>query len=144
MTTPVKLYGASKISDYDMWQYARKRLTNMNIEFVNRWMDLRLAAKGGLGKPNAAQSERAWLIDFADVARCDYLLLLAPPENEHLRGGLVEAGYALGQAKPVFLIGEHPDFSTWRYHPMVRQFNTECDRLANIMNACNFVLGIGQ
>ena len=55
-----------------------------------------------------------WDDDFADIERCDVLVVYTE-EDDKLRGALVEVGYALALNKKVIVIGDYPDFGTWRH-----------------------------
>lgn len=66
----------------------------------------------------AENANQFWIEDAEDVRSADALVVFAFPD-QHLRGALVECGIAIASGVPVFAIGEHPDFSTWQYHPGV-------------------------
>lgn len=85
--------------------------------------------------PTAAEFGHFWTMDIQDVQRSDFTLLWAGPNNEDLpslKGGLVEAGAALGAGRCVLLVGYFPDHS-WRFHP-------RCVPLPNLEEARNFLL----
>lgn len=139
MTYRPKVYGASKIEEASFWRNCVDRFPE--IEWTARWPSVCLLATTGIDQmPSPAQAKRAWLIDFADVRRSDALFLLAPSSEKHLRGGLVEAGYALALSIPVYLIGEHDDFGSWRHYPLVSQFKGP----DAIYWAVQHLFGIGQ
>lgn len=57
--------------------------------------------------------------DVADVAAADALVLIAGPEK-YSGGKFVEAGVAIGQNKPVYVLGRRENMLLW--HPVVRDF----------------------
>jgi len=138
----IKIYGASKIEAHEFWRSIRHKF--VGVEWTARWPDLCLAATTGKDQmPNPRQAERAWFIDFQDVRNSDAVMVLAPTEDKHLRGALVEAGYGLALGKPVLLIGGHPDFGSWQHYPLVKRFSQRCEVLGNIRDAVDFLQGIG-
>lgn len=110
-----KLYTASKIHHAEKWQ--RLRSAWKEIEFTSRWIDMAHIEAGY--KPPPSLYRQCWLMDRADVLSSDYLLCYAE-EQDHLRGALVEAGMALASGIPIYTVGDHLDYGTWRYHPLVR------------------------
>lgn len=107
------VYTASKLRHAAMWR--ELRVTRPDVAFTARWPDI----EGQV--PDTPENAGAfWTHDVADVRRADAVLVYAEP-GEHLRGGLVEAGVALGLGKQVVVVGEHPDYGTWQYHPLVQR-----------------------
>lgn len=120
MTKP-RLYTASNLVHAVRWKHYRHRWGE-TIEFTSRWIDM-------VHEEEEATSHdfmRFWLTDKADVLRSDFLLLYGERE-EKLRGALVEAGMALGHGIPVLIIGDHPDYGTWKYHPLVTTLSSVTD-----------------
>ena len=73
-----------------------------------------------------AEREKIALEDFNDVAAADALVLLASPKR--VPGGkFVEVGIALGQGKPVFVLGHRENMLMW--HPNAQQFDSAEDFL---------------
>lgn len=114
-----KIYGASKTTFWRDW--LRLRAEVPEIEWTARWPEIIQQRDGRdcIDDPKAAV--QAWLDDFTDIQRADAVLLLCPEPEEHLRGALVEAGYALALNKPVYVCGKHADLGTWQHHPMVQR-----------------------
>ncbi|MFA9261732.1 MAG: hypothetical protein ACEQSB_00005, partial [Undibacterium sp.] len=69
--------------------------------------------------------------DHEDVSTADCVIVYAE-KGEHLRGALVEAGIALALKVPVMVIGDHPDYGTWQYHPGVIRYATIEDAFSSI------------
>jgi hypothetical protein len=57
-------------------------------------------------------------IDIADA------LVVYATGGQHLCGALVEVGIALGVGTPVYVVGDHPDYGTWCYHPAIARVKT--------------------
>lgn len=113
-----RLYVASKIENAGAIRGFREAWKE--IEFTCRWIDMDQEEEGAT--PHDYQ--RFWLIDRADVARSDFLFLFATHTNQRLRGALVECGLAIAQGTPVIVMGEHPDYGSWQYHPLVKRLRT--------------------
>ncbi len=108
------VYTASKLRHATMWR--ELRTLRPDIHFTARWPDIE-----GLVPDTPEHAATFWTHDVADVRRADAVLLYAEA-GEHLRGGLVEAGVALGLGKQVVVVGgDHPDFGTWAHHPLVQR-----------------------
>jgi nucleoside 2-deoxyribosyltransferase len=117
----IRVYTASKLSAHELWE----RLQNEwpEVHFHARWLK-----HMKLGTPNErSHAQEFWLQDEEDVANSDAVLVYGRPD-EKLRGALVEAGIALVLGIPVVVVGEHPDYSTWQYHP-------GCVRVATLEDA---------
>lgn len=112
------IYTASKLCHASMWKELRGKWPE--VFFTARWPDL-----VGRVPDDGRNAQIFWLHDIADIRKADAVLLYAET-GEHLRGALVEAGAALGLGKQVICVGDHPDYGTWRKHPLV----TSCDDLA--------------
>lgn len=113
---PTPVYTASKLCHASKWLALRSLWPE--VHFTARWPHL-------VGNVSDEEVNAAlfWLRDIADVQKSDVVLLYAE-EGEHLRGALVEAGAALGLGKRVICVGDHPDYGTWRFHPMVTRLPT--------------------
>ena len=107
----VKVYMASKMGHAEKWRDLYSH--HPEIHIVNGWCFLEPFIE-----PTPDNARKFWQDDFDDISRCDVLILYAE-KDEHLRGGLVEAGIALGLGKIVMVIGEHADYGTWQHHPSV-------------------------
>jgi nucleoside 2-deoxyribosyltransferase len=109
----IRVYTASKLKHAALW----RRLCDCNagIYLHARW--LKHNKIGTLDSPENASE--FWLQDEQDVKDADAVLVYAEG-SDHLRGALVEAGMALAFGVPVFVVGDHEDYGTWRYHPGVR------------------------
>jgi nucleoside 2-deoxyribosyltransferase len=112
-----KVYTASKLKHASMWRDLRS-IWSSHVEFTARWPDL----EDKLSDDECFARE-FWRHDIQDIARADCVLVYAEP-GEHLRGALVEAGAGIALGKHVVLVGEHPDYGTWQYHPMVTKVDS--------------------
>ncbi len=112
MKRAIRVYGASKLSHSQMWIELRKRYPR--IHFTARWPFFT-----GILEDTEEQAKHFWLDDEADIRQADCVIVYADSEAEKLRGALVEAGIAIGLGKKVFVVGEHPDYGTWQFHPLV-------------------------
>src|SRR5690242_4583010 len=110
----IKVYGASKLLHKDMWVDLRSKW--QEIEFTARWPILHV----GTVPDEHYFAKIFWVHDYEDVLKADVVLVYAEPEDK-LRGALVEAGMAIAFGKQVIVVGEHPDYSTWQYHPQVNR-----------------------
>lgn len=108
-----KVYFASKMHHAEKW-----RDLYSHVHLSCRWPFLEPFVE-----PSPENARKFWLDDFTDIENCDVLVCYAE-EDEKLRGALVEVGIALGLGKIVYLVGDHPDFGTWRYHRLVYNYET--------------------
>ena len=108
----IRVYTASKLHHWETWRDLQREWPK--VFFHARW--LRHIAIGTADTPENAVS--FWCEDEEDVATADAVLVFAE-QGEHLRGALVEAGIAIANNIPVVVVGEHPDYGTWQYHPGV-------------------------
>ena len=115
----LKIYTASKISDADTWHSLKEDWSE--ITFTARWPFLHT----GHIPDEGVFAKVFWQHDMEDITEAHGVLLWTEHASEkpnnipwsHLRGALVEAGMAIAQGKFVILVGDHPDYGTWRYHP---------------------------
>ena len=116
----LKIYTASTISDAPRWQALREQWSE--VIFTARWPFLHI----GQIPDEHFYAKVFWQHDLEDITMADGVLLWTEQATDKdpkepwskLRGALVEAGMALAQGKFVILIGEHPDYGTWQYHPL--------------------------
>lgn len=108
----IRVYTASKLTTAEFWRDLDKKWPF--VFFHARWLKHNIIGT----KDSADLARRFWVEDEEDVEDADALLLYAK-EGEHLRGGLVEAGIAIANRVPVIVVGNHPDYGTWQYHPRV-------------------------
>jgi hypothetical protein len=110
----MKVYTASKLSKAPMW---RKLINEWpEVDFTARWVTKHV----GTTPDHPCFAKVFWQHDFADVKLADVVLVYAD-EGDHLRGALVEAGMAIAFGREVIVVGEHPDYSTWQFHPSVHR-----------------------
>ncbi len=108
----IRVYTASKLSTAVEWR--QMQLAWPHVIFHARWL-----RHVEIGTPDSPENAvRFWIEDQEDVASADAVLVYAK-RGEHLRGALVEAGIAIACGVPVIVVGEHPDYGTWQYHPDV-------------------------
>lgn len=121
-----RCYFASKTEHAAKWR--ELDLHSKVIKVSGRWIKQVLLDNGDILQTDKGQefAARCWIEDEEDICASDYLVLYAEP-GEHLRGGLVEAGIALKAKIPVIVIGNHPDYGSWQWHPGVRHFATITD-----------------
>jgi nucleoside 2-deoxyribosyltransferase len=108
----LRVYFASKLKHAAKW----RDLCEENHHFIAhaRWLK-----HNKIATPDSPRYAREfWLQDEQDVRDADVVVVYGE-EGEHLRGALVEAGIALALGIPVYVVGDHPDYGTWQYHPGV-------------------------
>lgn len=111
----IRVYTASKLSASEVWEQLQEEW-GAEVHFHARWLK-----HMKIKTPDTAQhAAQFWVQDEEDVLSADAVLVYARPEDK-LRGALVEAGIALALAIPVIVVGDHPDYSTWQYHPGVKR-----------------------
>ena len=113
----IRVYTASKLHYAPLWRKINEE--NPHIFFHARWIK-----HVAIGTPDSPENAiRFWVEDEEDVRTADAVLIYAKP-GEHLRGALVEAGIALACGVQIIVVGEHPDYGTWQYHPRVKRCAT--------------------
>lgn len=110
----LRVYPASKLSRAPLWRQAEKDFPQLFL--TARW--LRHQEIQTPDDPDFAME--FWREDFEDIKASDAVFIWAEGE-EHLRGALVEAGYAIANSIPVYVIGKHKDYGTWQYAQGVYQ-----------------------
>lgn len=108
----IRVYTASKLRHGAMWRKLDEETPG--ITCYSRWLK-----HNRIVTPDTPENAREfWLQDTQDVRDADVVFVYAEPDD-HLRGALVEAGIAIAMGVPVIVIGDHPDYGTWQYHPLV-------------------------
>ena len=108
----LRVYPASKLKHGAMW---RKLCEDTSGIFLHaRWLK-----HDRIHTPDTSdQAVMFWPQDVQDIKTADVVFVYAE-KDDHLRGALVEAGIAIATGVPVVVIGNHPDYGTWQYHPLV-------------------------
>lgn len=107
-----KIYIASKMHHAERW---RQEYCRQDVHIVSRWPFLEPFIDTEINN-----CKKFWQDDVADIQTADAVVVYVE-EGEKLRGALVEAGIAIGLGKLVVVVGDHPDFGTWSYHPQVKK-----------------------
>lgn len=108
----MRIYTASKLNKAHLWRDLVSAWPE--VTFTARWPTLHV----GVTPDEPCYAKVFWQHDLEDVLAADGVLLYAEPED-HLRGALVEAGMAIATGRFVVVVGEHDDYGTWQYHPLV-------------------------
>jgi nucleoside 2-deoxyribosyltransferase len=108
----IRVYFASKLHHAEKWRALCR--STPDIQCHARW--LKHVAMGTPDRPEDAPD--FWQQDEQDVRDADAVIVYAEGDDQ-LRGALVEAGMAIAYGVPVIVIGEHPFYGTWQYHPSV-------------------------
>jgi len=110
-----KVYGASKLDYAAQWRDLADRWSP-KVDLHARWP----TQFYGNMEDTPENARVFWTADIEDVMRSDAVLVVADLYFQRpLRGALIEAGVALGQGKPVFVVGESKCYGTWQYFPGV-------------------------
>jgi hypothetical protein len=112
----IKVYIASKLEYAPLFRDYREAWKKYNIDLHPRWFDQAHIELNETLSPNDFRI--FWMVDEEDVKTSAALILYADAKD-HLRGALVEAGIAIANKVLVILVGEHPDYGTWQWHPGV-------------------------
>lgn len=124
------IYSASKIWHNTKW-LALRDVWGYNI--ISRWINVPCGTEGNMtGAKIFTPAEKAVLwqeCDF-DARTADMMVVYAERDNE-MRGALVEMGIAMGNGKPIYVIGTCPTFEVaphsdvaFMYHPLVKRIYT--------------------
>lgn len=119
------IYVASKIEHFGMWKELRRKWKPHNIDIVSTWIDKIDPATGDKHK-HPLHLAADWIENIRDLTACKTVVCYAEETTQMLRGALVEVGVAIGQHKPVIIVGD-PDLAcwgSWQYHPLVTYART--------------------
>lgn len=119
--TKIKVYGASHLGDADFWRKLRSEWTE--VEFTARWPIDSVADGKPIWPHDPSHGRLFWQKDHDDVARADVVLVYSQILDP-LRGAIFEAGIAVGLGKRIIIVGDHPSYSTWQYHPATFRVET--------------------
>lgn len=125
----IRIYIASKMEHAERWRELYAELPDIHI--CSRWPFLEPFIE-----PSKENARKFWQTDEDDIYNCNALIVYAE-EGEKLRGALVEAGMALGIGRPVIVVGDHPDFGTWVFHPNVSRVATLADAVKKARQLVN-------
>lgn len=108
------------------------------LSLANDWPEVHFCARWPSalhgGRPDTPEfATVGWQENVEDITRADVILVYSDSYTL-LRGALVEAGMGIALGKKVLLVGKHPSFGTWQYHPQcygVRELEGARDRLAD-------------
>lgn len=132
----IRVYTASKLTTASLWRELSKKWPH--VLFHARWLK-----HNEIGTPDLREyAGRFWMEDQQDVKCADAVLVYAK-EGEHLRGALVEAGMAIAFTIPVIVVGEHPDYGTWQYHPCVERAK-DIDEAGQMLKHIDEMMGLAQ
>lgn len=113
MIRQLKVYTASKTEHAQFW-----------IELRGKWPEVHFTARWpfmtGRVSETAYNAFQFWQDDLDDIRTSDVVMVLGKP-GEHLRGALVEAGMGIALGKTILVVGEHEDYGSWQYHPLVKR-----------------------
>jgi nucleoside 2-deoxyribosyltransferase len=107
----VRIYLASRFENRPKLIQARSALEESGHVVTSRWLEV-------TDRPIPSEDSSQWAAhaalwseyDLEDVASADLLICDLTCEVQGMRGGVhVEVGYALGQGKPVWVIGRRPN-----------------------------------
>lgn len=110
----IRIYFASKLKHAPRW----RTLCAESDQFIAHARWLKHNTLGTEDSPRNAR--RFWVEDVQDVLTADAVIVYAEGDD-HLRGALIEAGAAIASGIRVYVVGKHPDYGTWQYHPSVRR-----------------------
>ena len=133
----LRVYTASKLTKGEMWRRLHEEWPE--VFFHARWLKHNVIGT----EDSPRNAKRFWIEDEEDVQHADIILVYAEPDD-HLKGALVEVGMGIAYGKRIAVIGEHPDYSTWQYHPRVEHYPTLSSfrsRLALEMEKWKFLEG---
>ena len=113
------VYVASTISHAGMWKDLRRKWKAANIDIVSTWID-KIDPVHGDSKVSPLRFAGEWIENYREVSVAKAVVCFVE-ERDNLRGALIETGIAMGQHKPVIIVGpmEHKSWGSWQYHPLV-------------------------
>jgi len=110
------IYVASKTKHAHIWKSFRDK----GFPIISTWID-------EAGEGETKDLSDLWVRCVQEAADCS-LLIAYIEDGEVFKGGYIEIGVALGNGKPVYLIGNFP--GTFMNHPLVSCFDSLDDAFA--------------
>jgi hypothetical protein len=110
------VYGASCLRHASKWRHLRIAWRRAGINLCSTWIDDKRIENEAHVTPLAFAG--AWIQNAKELDQAAALVVYAELDDV-LRGAIFEAGYVIGQGKPVILVGRNTGFSSWQYHPLV-------------------------
>lgn len=109
------VYVASTMNHRMLLRGVRRSWRPHNLVIISSWID----EGDNHDDCTPLQFAGKWITNYREVSEAKALVVYVE-KRDVLRGALVEAGIALGQHKPVILVGDphHPSFGSWQYHPL--------------------------
>lgn len=132
-----KVYIASKFKYGKKW----KELQDAAYFYDHAWSGVEFVSRWFLNYYDNVPDEPqfckiGWIHDIEDIAKADAVIVYSEAED-NLRGALVEAGAAIALDKYVIVVGEHPDYGNWQYHPNVHKV-TDLDAALVVLRCLDF------
>lgn len=119
----MKVYLASRYSRNEEMRDHADQLEQLGIHVRARWIKGNHSADHLEGEARFLASQKFAIEDYEDVCSADFLILFSDPPRTTTRGGKnVEFGVALGQNKPIFIVG--PRENVFHDLPQVTRFDT--------------------
>lgn len=105
-----------------------------HIHFTSMWPVICLSANGK-GKPVSVWQED----NFAAIRNAEFLIVYAE-DNDTLKGGLVEVGYAFAHGLPIYVIGMNrvEQLGEWQLHKQCKRVPSLDAALTEITNTLNY------
>jgi hypothetical protein len=122
----LRVYTASKLTEAPLCRNLARDWRE--IEFTARWPFVHYP------DDVPAICSIGWEQDLEDIARSDVVLVFAASAEEKLRGALVEAGMGIALGKRIIVVGDHPDYGSWQFHPLVYHAETLAE--ARVLLSC--------
>lgn len=114
---PFPLYVASKMDHRGLFKDLRRKWRAQGVQIVSSWID----AGPNHDRLTPLAYAGAWIDNYREITAAKAVLCYGEARDGPLRGALVEAGIAMGQHKPVVIVGpiDFTSWGTWQYHPLV-------------------------
>lgn len=118
------VYVASKIDHFGMWREYRRKWKARNIDIVSSWID-KIDPVHGDAHVTPLRFAGEWIENYREVTAAKAVIAYGAP-GDVLRGALIEVGIAMGQHKPIIIVGPEdlPSWGSWQYHPLVTYART--------------------
>lgn len=106
----------------------------------DQWPKIHFTARWPVVRDISSEQSRPaahWLMDNVDDIIRSQVVLVYVEKDDHLKGGLVEVGIAWAHGKQIYLVGDHEDYSKWKFLPRVhrcKDLEDACRRISSLTN----------
>ena len=120
----IDIYISSKAEYAPSWCEEKEELSESGFNLISTWIHEST-------DENDIDLKEFWARCIEEASSCDALILY-DIKDSHLKGCLAEVGAALGNGKPVYVVGGNTALRTLKHHPLVSSWSILEEALAAV------------